>query len=253
MTLAQLAQGVSPTLAPPSGQTARSTLGPRRPPRRWRRPFPTRPRGCAGRRPCRSGNASDRASALFRGLPACVRSTPPVPPMASGHGLLRRAQPLRALATVVRFRSAWLSRVHLPAPLRSTVVTRFRATMGALTSVGRLFGPVYRVMNSVLSRQLSHRPHVTFPVCQLQPRLDRRHSQPDMSRQGCRSRHKAAGFAFFQQARPVQTPNPSSLSFRPTGPLRVALHLVSRRRSFPSLPIPIPASGYDFHVLISCI
>lgn len=60
--------------------------------------------------------------------------------MASGHGLLHRAYPQRELAAGF-VRRVCPSRFLLPALLRSTVVTRFTATMSALTAAGRLFGP----------------------------------------------------------------------------------------------------------------
>src|SRR3990172_851091 len=42
----------------------------------------------------------------------------------------------------VGFRPFDLSRIHFPASLRSTVVTRFAATTDALTTAGRFFGPL---------------------------------------------------------------------------------------------------------------
>jgi hypothetical protein len=60
--------------------------------------------------------------------------------MTSGRGLLQLAEALPPLAPVV-VRSSGLSRIHFPASLRSTVVTRFAATTDALTPARRLFGP----------------------------------------------------------------------------------------------------------------
>src|SRR3990172_11068647 len=44
----------------------------------------------------------------------------------------------------VWFRPFDLSRIHFPASLRSTVVTRFAATTDALPTAGRFFGPLGR-------------------------------------------------------------------------------------------------------------
>src|ERR1019366_3717889 len=62
-----------------------------------------------------------------------------VPPTTPGPGLLRLVEALPPLPSVLSRRSD-SSRIHFPASLRSTVITRFAATTDALTPAGRLFG-----------------------------------------------------------------------------------------------------------------
>ena len=57
-----------------------------------------------------------------------------------GRGLLRLVEALPPLSPG-QFRCSVSSRIHFPASLRSTVITRFIATTNALTPTGRLFGP----------------------------------------------------------------------------------------------------------------
>ncbi len=65
------------------------------------------------------------------------RSFHPPPLVAGFSGLLRRCRHCPRFV----LRRSLPSRIHFPASLRSTVVTRFFATMDALTPAGRFFGP----------------------------------------------------------------------------------------------------------------
>ena len=108
-------------------------------------------------------------------------------------------------------------------------------------------------MNTVLSRQLSHRPHDPVPACLPQPYQQR----PESAQLTClvaslvrglrrRLRHYLAGS-------PLARTESGSLAFRPTVPPPVASHPVSRRRSYLQLPLSMSTAGYDFHVLSSCM
>jgi hypothetical protein len=117
----------------------------------------------------------------------------------------------------VVFRWSVPSRIHFPASLGSTVVTRFFATTDALTPAGRCFGrfrPERRLVPAGLPdyRRSTSRHSVS------------NHRRVDRGSLGCQQVFPAAtGFAFYQQTRPLTPTESSSRRFTLPGPLRYGL------------------------------
>ncbi len=150
-----------------------------------------------------------------------------VPPTTIGRGLLRLAEAFPPLAPVV-LRWSGSSRIHLPASLRSTVITRFIATTDALTPAGRLFGR-YRHEHRLTPAGLPDYYAGTSGHSVSNHRgRDRRSS-------GCqRVLPAATGFVTRSKTRPL-TPTESSSPRRPTRAVCVTDWSFSFRGSPPRL------------------
>ena len=85
--------------------------------------------------------------------------------------MLRRRCRRHSRRLYLAFRGHRLPACHFPASLRSTVITRFTATMDALTPAGRLFGPCSHELRSGSGRSPCFARLHFLPFC-LQPPSD---------------------------------------------------------------------------------
>ena len=103
------------------------------------------------------------------------------------------------------------SRIHFPASLGSTVVTRFLATMDALTPFGRFFGPQGHELR--FPRRVSLIPALGLPAIPSPTIGATTGDRPVVRRLGSSPIARFTGFATHSKARP-STPTESS-SHRP--------------------------------------
>ncbi len=186
-------------------------------------------------------------SPLFRGFPTCARSTPKIRPSSIDLGPLHH---VLALALVVGSRpSLFPSRIHRPASLRSTLITRFLATMETLTSPRvqshEEISPIHVTQTSDRSVSNHPRVHPGRFLLTLVP------SAPDLFPSDRFPSASTGSWAspFTRRLAEPQRPNRVPLVRTGRSP-PVALHPASRRRSYFRLSMSERLMEDDFHLSV---